>query len=134
MTVKKKVQVRKNSKESDAVTAGATGNSATSARATKKKAVTKKAPAAAKKKVARKKSAPAAKKKAARKSPAGTASAAAMTKTNSAKPLISREERQRMVGEAAYLISLKRHPDQGSPDSDWLSAETVIDMIFDVAD
>jgi hypothetical protein len=39
-----------------------------------------------------------------------------------------------MIGDAAYLISLKRAPWQGSPETDWMSAETVIDMIFDVAD
>ena len=47
---------------------------------------------------------------------------------------MSREARQRMISEAAYLISLKRHAGLHGPDADWLYAETVIDLVFDIAD
>ena len=57
----------------------------------------------------------------------------ARVKTKGAKPVLAPDERQRMISEAAYLISLRRDPAVGGPDSDWICAETVIDMIFDLA-
>ena len=90
----------------------------------KKKAVTKKTGVAKKKSVASKQAPPAAKRKAASKKAA----------SSPAKPVISQQQRQQMIGDAAYLISLKRAPWQGSPETDWMAAETVIDMIFDVND
>ena len=39
-----------------------------------------------------------------------------------------------MINDAAYLISLKRHAGLNGPDADWLYAETVIDMAFDIKD
>lgn len=56
-----------------------------------------------------------------------------LAKTRGTKPVLAPEARQRMIGEAAYLISQRRDPAVGSPETDWISAETVIDMIFDVA-
>ena len=90
----------------------------------KKKAVTKKATVSKRKSVARKQAPPAANKKA-------TSQKAA---SRPARPVITQQQRQQMIGDAAYLISLKRAPWQGDPDTDWMSAETVIDMIFDVND
>jgi len=104
-----------------------------------------KAAAPAKKKVTRKKAAPAAKKASPGKktvsaeaasspssNPASTVSAPASRP--GAKPALSRDARQRMIGEAAYLISLKRHAGVAGPDADWLYAETVIDLVFDSTD
>jgi len=99
----------------------------------------------AKKKVARNKTAGAAKKA----SPASqrVSTAAATTPSSSpaskvsasatksaTKPALSPDARQRMISEAAYLISLKRHAGAGGPDADWLYAETVIDLAFDIED
>jgi hypothetical protein len=95
----------------------------------RKKAVTKKTAVSKKKSVASKQAPPAATKKAAG-IPAGPASSSA----NGAKPVISQQQRQQMTGDAAYLISIKRKPWQGNSETDWIAAETVIDMIFDVAD
>lgn len=92
--------------------------------AVKKKAAPKKTAAVKKKSVSRKQAAAVAKKQA----PGRKAS------PSPARPVISQQQRQQMIGDAAYLISLKRAPWQGSPETDWMSAETVIDMIFDVAD
>jgi len=89
----------------------------------KKKAVTKKTAVSKKKSVVSKQVPPAAKKKATSKKAA----------RSPAKPVISQQQRQQMIGDAAYLISLKRAPWQGNADTDWMSAETVIDMVFDVA-
>ena len=92
--------------------------------AAKKKAAPKKTAAVKKKSVTRKQAAAVAKKQA----PGKKAS------PSPARPVISQQQRQQMIGDAAYLISLKRAPWQGSPETDWMSAETVIDMVFDVAD
>lgn len=54
------------------------------------------------------------------------------TRVNGTKPLISIEQRHSMISNAAYLLSLKRDPCNGCPDADWLNAETVIDMLYDV--
>jgi hypothetical protein len=53
---------------------------------------------------------------------------------NGSKPSITVDERQRLIGEAAYVISLKRDPNSGDPAVDWIQAEAVIDMIFTPAD
>ena len=53
---------------------------------------------------------------------------------NGSKPSITLDERQRLIGEAAYVISLKRDPNSGDPAVDWIQAEAVIDMIFTPAD
>jgi hypothetical protein len=100
----------------------------------KKKVVTKKTTASKKKSAAGKKALPAAKKKATSKKAAGSPAGPASSPAKRAKPVISRQLRQQMIGDAAYLISLKRPPWQGNPDTDWMSAETVIDMVFDVDD
>lgn len=47
------------------------------------------------------------------------------------KTLITQDQRQQLLCDAAYLISLKRPTCTGSPEIDWLQAEAVIDMIFD---
>jgi hypothetical protein len=92
--------------------------------AAKKKAAPKKAAAVKKKSVTRKQATAVAKKQAPGKNAA----------PSPARPVISQQQRQQMIGDAAYLISIKRAPWQGSPETDWMSAETVIDMVFDVAD
>jgi hypothetical protein len=84
--------------------------------------------------VTKKKATPPASKKAASEKIADKPAAAAPSAGKGAKPVITQQQRQQMIGDAAYLISLKRAPWQGSPDSDWICAETVVDMIFDVAD
>jgi hypothetical protein len=110
-----------------------------------RKVAKKKAAAPVKKKVARKKAATSAKKPSAGKRTVSTeaasqpssspASMRASAATNpGAKPALSRDARQRIIGEAAYLISLKRHAGAAGPEADWLYAETVIDMVFDIAD
>jgi hypothetical protein len=100
------------------------GAAVTTPGSAKKKTVTKKATLSKKKSVAIKQAPPAANKKA-------TSQKAA---SSPARPVISQQQRQQMIGDAAYLISLKRAPWQGNPDTDWMSAETVIDMIFNVDD
>jgi len=101
--------------------------------------------ATSKKKVARKKAATSTKKASAGKKTvsADAASVAVSSPVSSggsraasaaAKPALSREGRQRMIGEAAYLISLKRHAGLAGPEADWLYAETVIDLVFATED
>lgn len=105
-------------------------------------------------KTAKKEGAPVAKKKIARKKAATSAKRASPgTETVSAdagsvpasvgapradaaatKPALSRDARQRIIGEAAYLISLKRQAGLSGPEADWLFAETVIDLVFDTSD
>jgi hypothetical protein len=109
-------------------------------------------------KTAKKEAAPVAKKKVARKKPATsakraspgpntkpvsadaasgsvpTAVGASPAGTAATKPALSRDARQRIIGEAAYLISLKRHAGLSGPEADWLFAETVIDLVFDITD
>jgi len=97
------------------------GAAVTTPGSAKKKTVTKKATVSKKKSVARKQAPPAANKK-------------ATSQKAASRPVISQQQRQQMIGDAAYLISLKRAPWQGNPDTDWMSAETVIDMIFNVDD
>jgi len=100
---------------------GKPGAAVTTPGSAKKKTVTKKATVSKKKSVARKQAPPAANKK-------------ATSQKAASRPVISQQQRQQMIGDAAYLISLKRAPWQGNPDTDWMSAETVIDMIFNVDD
>ena len=107
---------------------------ATTPGSAKKTAVTKKTAAAKKKSVVRKQAPPAAKKKVTSKKAAASPARPAPSSAKWAKPVISPQQRQQMIGDAAYLISLKRAPWQGDPHTDWMSAETVIDMIFDVDD
>ena len=106
-----------------------------------RKAVKKKAAAPAKKRVTRKKAAAGEKKPPAAAKPSAAAASSSVASTASApksnpgtKPALSGDARQRMISEAAYLISLKRHAGATGPDADWLFAETVIDMVFDSAD
>lgn len=111
-----------------------------------RKASKKKSAAPAKKPVTRKKVTGSAKKPAAAKKAAGTVTspeqpasspapqASAAPGAPAAKAVLSGEARQRMISEAAYLISIKRHAGANGPEADWLYAETVIDMVFDRAD
>ena len=48
------------------------------------------------------------------------------------KPLISTEQRQHLIAEAAYRISEKNPCGSCHPEADWLNAEAVIDMLFEV--
>ena len=127
MAVRKKVSTRKT--DSDSTLSEKQAAASEISAPAKKKAATKKTTAAKKKRVAKKQPLSAAKKKASGKT---TEAGPAATPANGAKPVISPQQRQQMIGDAAYLISLKRPPWLGNPDTDWMSAETVIDMIFDV--
>lgn len=100
----------------------------------KKKAVTRKAAASKKKTAAGKKASTTAKRKTTSRKTASNQTGTSSNSGNGTKPVISQRQRQQMIGDAAYLISLKRDPWQGSPHSDWVAAETVIDMFFDVTD
>ena len=101
-----------------------------------------KAAAPARKKVARKKAATGARKTSPGKKTAGAEAASLSASgggsrkavTAAGRPSLSRDARQRMIGEAAYLISLKRHAGLTGPEADWLYAETVIDLVFDITD
>ena len=124
MAVRKKSSTNINSDSPVSTAAEKPAAATTTSGPAKRKAVTKKTAAVKKKAVTRKQAPPAAKK------PASSKKAA----ISPARPVISPQQRQQMIGDAAYLISLKRAPWQGSPDTDWMSAETVIDMIFDVVD
>jgi hypothetical protein len=84
----------------------------------KKKAVAKASSSSKKKTVARKKT---------------TKSSVEKKKLNGSKILISGDERHRMICEAAYLVSLKRNHGTSSQEMDWIHAETVIDMLFEVS-
>lgn len=87
----------------------------------------------AKKKVAKKK---VAKKKVIRKKVAKKAAASSKSSATapapSGKRVISAVERQEMIGRAAYFISMRRNPCEGSMQGDWVAAEAVIDMLFEV--
>lgn len=122
------------------VAPAATGSDAPTRKASKKKSA-----APAKKPVARKKVTGSAKKPAAGKKAGDTATSpepasipapqdAAAPQAPAAKPVLSGEARQRMISQAAYLISMKRHAGANGPEADWLYAETVIDMVFDRTD
>ncbi len=50
------------------------------------------------------------------------------------KPNISFNERERMISEAAFVISQNRDPHVGGPEIDWLQAEAVIDLIFSASE
>jgi len=49
------------------------------------------------------------------------------------KIMIANDQRQKIIGEAAYLISLKRDQGEDNLLQDWVQAETVIDMLFEVS-
>ena len=72
-------------------------------------------------------------KKVVKKKTAATRTASSATVTN-AKPAITAQERERLVREAAFLLSMNRNPCDGSPSVDWRQAEAVIGMIFDIRD
>jgi hypothetical protein len=97
-----------------------------------KKKVAKKA--AVKKKVAKK--AAVKKKVAARKKVAAPREKVVAKTTvaprSSSEFVITPEERFALIGKAAYHISMKRHPCDGNQESDWVAAEAVIDMLFEV--
>lgn len=130
MAVRKKVS-SKNIDSDSAVSEKSAAATAAPA-AAKKKAAGKKTTASKRKRVASKQPLAAANQKATGKKPQNRPASAKASPTNGAKPVISQQQRQQMIGDAAYLISLKRAPWLGNPDTDWMSAETVIDMIFDV--
>ncbi|MEJ2317165.1 MAG: DUF2934 domain-containing protein [Gammaproteobacteria bacterium] len=90
----------------------------------KKKTAKKTAPkkkVVAKKKAIPKKAAPK-KKVAAAKSPAASGGKLSITPA----------ERMELISKGAYLISMKRHPCDGNMESDWVAAEAMIDMLFEV--
>jgi hypothetical protein len=37
-----------------------------------------------------------------------------------------------LISKGAYHISMKRHPCEGNMEGDWMAAEAVIDMLFEV--
>jgi hypothetical protein len=119
--------------------AGGTGSTAPASAAAQqqpaagKKPARKKAAASEQKKTTRKRATAGAAKTAASKTTAAANPAPAAT-ASEGKSALSSGERQRMINDAAYLISLKRHAGANGPDADWLYAETVIDMVFDTTD
>jgi hypothetical protein len=90
----------------------------------KKKSAKKAAPK--KKVVAKKRAAP---KKAAPEKRVATASAPA---ASGGKLSITPAERMELISKGAYYISMKRHPCEGNMEGDWLAAEAMIDMLFEV--
>ena len=40
--------------------------------------------------------------------------------------------RMELISKGAYFISMKRHPCEGNMESDWMAAEAMIDMLFEV--
>lgn len=104
------------------------------------KVVPQKAAAPARKKTVRKKPAAAPKKTSAASKTARTPAAASAGKSvpraaaAQTRPTLSRDARQSMINDAAYLISVKRHAGVDGPEADWLYAETVVDMAFDIKD
>ena len=89
----------------------------------------------AKKKAAAKKAAKKSlKKKVAKKKVVAKKAVTAATSTTpvAGKPVISEHERLELIGKGAYLISQKRHPHEGCMQGDWVAAEIVIDMLFEV--
>jgi hypothetical protein len=97
---------------------------------------------APKKKVAKKKTAKktapkkkvVAKKKAAAKkaAPGKKVTAAKSQAASSGKLQITPAERMELISKGAYHISMKRHPCEGNMEGDWMAAEAVIDMLFEV--
>lgn len=98
-----------------------------------KKVARKKSAAPAKKTVAAKKSATT-KKKVAKKKVAKKGAAETTAAGDAGKATITSQARQDLIGKAAYFISQKRPPHQGDSHTDWLCAEAVIDMLYDVVD
>jgi ethanolamine utilization microcompartment shell protein EutS len=97
---------------------------------------------APKKKVAKKKTAKktAPKKKVVVKKKAAPKKAAPDKKVAAAKPqaasagkmTITPAERMELISKGAFFISMKRHPCDGNMESDWMAAEAMIDMLFEV--
>lgn len=94
----------------------------TARKVAKKKTARKAAP----KKVAKKKAAP---KKAA---PKKKVAVAKSLPAASGKPKITSSERMELISKGAYYISMKRNPCDGNMEGDWMAAEAVIDMLFEV--
>ena len=96
--------------------------------APKKKVAKKRVKKAAPKKkvVAKKKAAP---KKAAPKKKVAVAKAPA---TSGARLTLTPAERMALISKAAYYISMKRNPCDGNMEGDWMAAEAVIDMLFEI--
>ena len=90
----------------------------------KKKTAKKTAPK--KKVVAKKKAAP---KKAAPDKKVAVAKAPA---TSGARLTLTPAERMALISKAAYFISMKRNPCEGDMEGDWMAAEAVIDMLFEI--
>ena len=90
----------------------------------KKKTAKKTAPK--KKAVAKKKAAP---KKAAPKQTVAVAKAPA---ASGGKLSITPAERLELITKGAYFISMKRNPCDGNMEGDWMAAEAVIDMLFEI--
>ena len=92
---------------------------------------------APKKKVAKKKTAKktAPKKKVVAKKKAAAKKAAPGKKVTAASPgklQITPAKRMELISKGAYHISMKRHPCEGDMEGDWMAAEAVIDMLFEV--
>ena len=96
--------------------------------APKKKVAKKRVKKAAPKKkvVAKKKAAP---KKAAPEKKVTVAKAPA---TSGARLTLTPAERMALISKAAYYISMKRNPCDGNMEGDWMAAEAVIDMLFEI--
>ena len=96
--------------------------------APKKKVAKKRVKKAAPKKkvVAKKKAAP---KKAAPEKKVAVAKAPA---TSGARLTLTPAERMALISKAAYYISMKRNPCDGNMEGDWMAAEAVIDMLFEI--
>ena len=96
---------------------------------------------APKKKVAKKKTAKktvpkkkvvAKKKAAAKKAAPGKRVATKAPEASSGKLQITAAARMELISKGAYHISMKRHPCEGNMEGDWMAAEAVIDMLFEV--
>lgn len=90
----------------------------------KKKTAKKTAPK--KKVVAQKRAAP---KKVAPKKKVAVSKA---TAASGGKPSITPSERLELITKGAYFISMKRNPCEGDMEGDWMAAEAVIDMLFEI--
>lgn len=90
----------------------------------KKKTAKKTAPK--KKVVVKKKAAP---KKAA---PEKTVAVAKAPAASGGKLTVTPAGRMELISKAAYFISMKRNPCEGNMEGDWMAAEAVIDMLFEI--
>ena len=110
MAVSKKISSKNSGSDSPLSTVSEKPAAAATPGPAKKKAASQKTTASKKKTVARKQAPPAAKKKATSKKAAASPARPAPSSANRTKPLISQQQRQQMIGDAAYLISVKRAP------------------------